>query len=389
MSIAPAANTSLFSIKNPFAARITQNVRLNQAGSTKDTRHIVINLEGSGLSYQVGASLGVFPRNPASVVNELLSLLKLDPETPLTDPKLGVTTLRTILTSQIALNRVTKKFVKAVHDKLPTGTAKTDLEGIIATDELFDQFIWDRDCIDVLLEYPGAAITPEELVTLQAKANPRLYSIASSFDAHPGEVHLTLAVVRYTTHGREKLGLCSGFLGHGAELNTPTVPVYVQLSKHFHLPPTGDVPMIMVGPGTGIAPFRAFIEQRAFDGATGENWLFFGDQHRTSDFLYEDELTAFQKKGVLSRLDTAFSRDQANKIYVQDRMREHGAELWKWLQNGAYFYICGDAKRMAKDVHQALLDIATQHGGLSPEAAKEYIEVTLTKTEQRYLRDVY
>lgn len=385
----PTANTSLYSIKNPFLARLTENRLLNKAGSSKDTRHLVFNLEGSGLSYTPGAALGVYPKNPAAVVTQLLSLLKLDPLYPLQDAKLGATTLGAVLTSQLALNRVTKKFVKAVHDKLPVSHARADLEGIIATDELFDTFIWDRDCIDVLLEYPGATFTPEELVTLQAKANPRLYSIASSPDYHPGEVHLTVAVVKYTTHGREKLGLTSGYLGHGAELNTPTVPIYVQAARSFRLPPTGDVPMIMIGPGTGIAPFRAFIEQRCFDGAKGRNWLFFGDQHRASDFLYEEEFLAFEQKGYLHRLDTAFSRDQANKIYVQDRMRENGAELWKWLQNGAYFYVCGDAKKMAKDVHQALLDIATTHGGLSPEAAKEYIEVTLTKTEQRYLRDVY
>lgn len=390
MSNVPATTgTATYSLKNPFMACLTENRQLNKAGSAKDTRHLVIGLEGSGLTYGVGAALGVFPRNPAPVVAQLLSLLQLDPEYPVQDLKLGATTLQTVLTSQMALNRVTKKFVQAIHDKLPAGHLKTDLEGIIATPELFDQYIWDRDCIDVLLEYPGARLTPEELVTLQSKANPRLYSIASSHDAHPGEVHLTVAVVQYTTHGRKKLGLTSGFLGHGVELHTPTVPVYVQPSRHFHLPTDGNTPIIMVGPGTGIAPFRAFLEQRAYDGAKGANWLFFGDQHRACDYLYEEELAAFQQKGVLNRLDTAFSRDQANKIYVQDRMREHGAELWKWLQDGACFYVCGDAKRMAKDVHQALLDIAARHGGLSPEAAKEYIEVTLAKTERRYLRDVY
>lgn len=387
-TLAAATTVSPYSIKNPFPAVMTQNFCLNKAGSSKDTRHIVFSLEGSGLSYDVGASLGVFPRNPAPVVAELLSHLKLDPEYPLKDAKLGDTTLATVLSNNIALNRATKKFVKAVLDKLPSGHAKTDLEGIVATEELFDQYIWDRDCIDVLMEYPGATITPEELVTLQAKANPRLYSIASSPLYHPGEVHLTVAIVSYTTHGRRKIGLASGYLGHVATVHSANTSVYVQPSKHFHMPPNGDVPMIMVGPGTGIAPFRAFIEHRAVTGATGLNWLFFGDQHRASDFLYEEELTDFQKKGVLTRLDTAFSRDQATKIYVQDRMREHGAELWKWLQDGAYFYVCGDAKKMAKDVHQALLDVAMQHGGLSLEAATAYVDA-LAKTEHRYLRDVY
>lgn len=392
MSIVPAATATTtipYSLKNPFLARITENRLLSKHGSSKDTRHIVISLENSGLTYVPGASLGAFPKNPPYIVSELLALLKLDPAYPITDAKLGETTLDQVLSSGLALNRVTKKFVKAIHDKLPAGESKHDLGEIILSDELFDQYIWDRDCIDVLLEYPGASITPEELVTLQSKANPRLYSIASSIDYHPNEVHLTLAVVTYNTHNRQKFGLASGYLGHGAELNTPTVPIYIQASKHFYLPPSGDIPMIMVGPGTGIAPFRAFLEQRSFNGDKGANWLFFGDQHRATDFLYEEEFHQFLQSGTLKRLDTAFSRDQPQKIYVQDRMREHGAELWKWLRDGAYFYVCGDARRMAKDVHQALIDIAMQHGQLSPDAAKEYVEVTLAKTEHRYLRDVY
>jgi sulfite reductase (NADPH) flavoprotein alpha-component len=199
---------------------------------------------------------------------------------------------------------------------------------------------------------------------------------------------MTIAVVKYHTHGRQKYGLASGYLGHGQAMHVDEVPVYIQPTKHFHMP-ANDANIIMVGPGTGIAPFRAFLEHRGIEGATGKNWLFFGDQKRSSDFLYEKDFTEMQAKGLLTRLDTAFSRDQAEKIYVQDRMRESGAELWKWLQEGAYFYVCGDAKRMARDVHQRLIDIAQEHGGLTPEAAKQYVEVTLAKTEKRYLKDVY
>jgi sulfite reductase (NADPH) flavoprotein alpha-component len=391
MSIATASSAaaSLYSIKNPFPARMIENRRLNTTASIKDTRHIVLGLEGSGLTYQPGAALGVYPKNPPQLVDTFLSLLHLDPQYPIQDPKLGTTTLQNVLTSQYALNRVSRKFVKAISEKLPPGHARTDLEGIVATEELFDPYVWDRDVVDVLLEYPGARLVAEELVTLLPKANPRLYSIASSIDYHPNEVHLTVAVVHYLTHGRQKFGLASGYLSHTAPLRTSAVPIYVQPSKHFHLPPTNDTPLIMVGPGTGIAPFRAFLEQRAFEGARGRNWLFFGDQHHASDFLYEEELLEFQKRGILTRLDTAFSRDQADKIYVQDRMRENAAELWLWIQDGAYFYVCGDARRMAKDVHQALIDIVAQQSGMTAEASRQYVEVTLAKTEHRYLRDVY
>jgi sulfite reductase (NADPH) flavoprotein alpha-component len=207
--------------------------------------------------------------------------------------------------------------------------------------------------------------------------------------AHPEEVQLCIAIVRYETHGRKKSGLATGFFADCAELRRKDIPVYVQESKSFRLPEDGATDIIMCGPGTGIAPFRAFLEQRTLDGATGRNWLFFGEQHRATDFLYGDELLDFQKKGKLYRLDLAFSRDQPHKIYVQHRMREQAKELWAWLQNGAYFYVCGDAKRMAKDVHQTLIDIAREQGGLSPEAAADYVNTTLMRTEKRYLRDVY
>ena len=250
-----------------------------------------------------------------------------------------------------------------------------------------DQYVFTRDYIDVLNDFPQATFSEEEFMGLLTRANPRLYSIASSPVKHPNEVHLTVAVVRYKTHDRTKLGLASGYLGCCVPFENK-VPVYVQPTRHFHLPDSTTA-MIMVGPGTGIAPFRAFLEHRQAHGHKGKNWLFFGDQKAATDFLYGEEFEEYQKQGFLTRLDTAFSRDQAHKIYVQNRLLENSAELWKWLQEGAYFYVCGDAKRMARDVHQALIDIAQKEGSLTPEAAKEYIEVTLTKTEKRYLKDVY
>jgi sulfite reductase (NADPH) flavoprotein alpha-component len=244
--------------------------------------------------------------------------------------------------------------------------------------------------VDILKEFDEAHFeSPEAFLSQLSPIPPRLYSIASSLAAHPDEVHLCVAIVRYETHGRKKTGLCSGFLADHAELHAKNIPIYVQESRHFRLPKDGARDIIMVGPGTGIAPFRAFLEQRAAEGAKGRNWLFFGEQRRASDFFYEDEFTAWQKKGVLTRFDTAFSRDQAQKIYVQHRLKENARELWAWLQSGAYFYVCGDAHRMAKDVHQALIDIVREQGNLSVEAASDYVNVTLMKTEKRYLRDVY
>jgi sulfite reductase (NADPH) flavoprotein alpha-component len=370
------ATPSVHNRANPYKAQITANYCLNAPGSAKETRHVVVDLGQSGISYVPGDSLGVVPRNFPGVVDELLSHLALDPATPVDQPT-GPVALRDLLITQYSLNRVSKKFVKGLLEKLPEGEKKTKLAEIVGNEEAFD----------VLIDYPHK-LTAQEFLPLANKIAPRLYSIASSPKAHPGEVHLTIAIVNYTTHGRAKFGLASGYLGHGQEPNKNEVPVYIQPTKHFHMP-AGDANIIMVGPGTGIAPFRAFLEHRAIEGATGKSWLFFGDQKRATDFLYEKEFEAMLEKGTLTRLDTAFSRDQAEKIYVQDRMGESGAELWKWLKEGAYFYVCGDAKRMAKDVHQKLIDIAREHGGLTPEAAKEYIEVTFAKTEKRYLKDVY
>jgi sulfite reductase (NADPH) flavoprotein alpha-component len=371
---------------NPFKARIIANYSLSGEGSNKDTRHIVVHLGGSGITYVPGDSLGVVPRNMTGAVDELLTHLALDPATSIEQPT-GAVSLRDVLIHQYVLNRASKKFVKAVAERLAEGEKKKQLAEIVGNDEAFDDYLFTRDYTDVLIEYPVAFSAPEFL-TLVNKIAPRLYSIASSPKAHPGEVHLTVAVVNYTTHGRLKYGLASGFLAHGQTLNADELPVYIQPTKHFHMP-APDAAIIMVGPGTGIAPFRAFLEHRMVEGATGKNWLFFGDQKRASDFLYEAEFLEMQRQGILTKLDTAFSRDQAEKIYVQNRMQENGAELWKWLQEGAYFYVCGDAKRMAKDVHQMLITIAQEHGGMTPEAAKEYIEVTFAKTEKRYLKDVY
>jgi sulfite reductase (NADPH) flavoprotein alpha-component len=384
----PPAAASAFSRTNPFPAKLTENRALTRPGSNKDTRHLVVNIDGSGLNYAVGDSLAVYPRNRPEIVDSLIETLGFDPKEIIPLQGGAQKTLKAALTENFALNRVNKKFIRLHVEKLPDGDFKDKLSILIADEAALEEYAYTRDYVDVLLEYPDGKWTAPDFVATLIRSNPRLYSIASSPDAHPGEVHLTVAVVQYTTHNRKKYGLASGYLANNVPLNEPAIPVYVTPTKHFHLP-AGDVPLIMVGPGTGIAPFRAFLEQRLHNGDKGKNWLFFGDQRRSTDFLYEEEFEAWKASGHLTKLTTAFSRDQSEKIYVQHRMIQEGADLWQWLQDGAIFCVCGDAKNMAKDVNKALIEIAMAHGGLSIEGATKYIEVTLAKTEKRYLKDVY
>ena len=389
MSEVSSPSVSPYNRKNPFLAELIRHERLTKAGSEKDTRHFVLNLAGSGLSYTPGDSLAIIARNSPQLVEEVIELLGFDGKTPVKDSKGRNVSFRQALAESYILNRATKKIMSGLSERVPQGEQRNKLMEIVDNGEVLNEYVHTRDYVDILTEFNEVHFeSPEAFISQLSPIPPRLYSIASSLAAHPDEVHLCVAIVRYETHGRKKTGLCSGFLADHAELHAQNIPIYVQESRHFRLPKDGARDIIMVGPGTGIAPFRAFLEQRAADGAKGRNWLFFGEQRRASDFFYEDEFAAFQKKGVLTRFDTAFSRDQAQKIYVQHRLKENARELWAWFQSGAYFYVCGDAHRMAKDVHQALIDIA-QEQGLSANAASEYVNVTLMKTEKRYLRDVY
>jgi sulfite reductase (NADPH) flavoprotein alpha-component len=388
----PAPNTPqlVYSRKNPFLAELLKHDRLTRSGSLKDTRHLVLNLAGSGLKYTPGDSLGAFGRNPGYLVDELLSVLRFDGERTVKDPKGHAVTLCENLVQNFTINRANRKIMVALAQRVAQGEQRNRLMEIVDNEEVLNDYIHSRDYVDVLRDFPeGRFETPEEFLTQLSPVTPRLYSIASSQQAHPGEVHLCVAVVRYDTHGRPKKGFASGFLADHTEVFVKNIPVYVQEARTFRLPADHSRDIIMCGPGAGIAPFRAFLEQRAAEGARGRNWLFFGEQHRATDFLYEDELLNWQRGGRLHRLDLAFSRDQDHKLYVQHRMREHAGELWNWLQNGAYLYVCGDARHMAKDVHQTLIDIAQEQGGMAAEAAAEYVNVTLMKTEKRYLRDVY
>jgi len=280
--------------------------------------------------------------------------------------------------------------MSGLAERVPQGEQRNRVMEIVDNSEVLSEYIHTRNYADILKEFDEARFeSPQALVAHLSPVVPRLYSIASSLQAHPNEAHLCISVVRYETHGRQKKGLVSGFLADDAKLGVKDIPVYVQESRTFRLPQEKSANIIMVGPGTGVAPFRAFVEQRLLEGAPGRNWLIFGEQHRSTDFLYGQEFLNYQQKGILHRLDLAFSRDQAQKIYVQHRMLENAKELWSWLQDGAYFYVCGDAKRMAKDVHQALIDIVHQQGGLAPETAAVYVNQTLMRSEKRYLRDVY
>jgi sulfite reductase (NADPH) flavoprotein alpha-component len=382
--------TAPYHRKNPYLAELIRHEPLTKAGSGKDTRHFTFNLAGSGLRYTPGDSLAVFARNSPALVEEVIALLGFDADAPVKNPKGETVPFRRALTESFILNRASKKIMSSLAEGVPQGEQRNQLMEIVDNGEVLNEYLHTRDYVDILQEFDEAHFeSPEAFLAQLSPIPPRLYSIASSLAAHPDEVQLCVAIVRYETHGRKKTGLCTGFLADHAELRVKNIPIYVQESRHFRLPADGARDIIMVGPGTGIAPFRAFLEQRAADGARGRNWLFFGEQHRASDFFYEAEFAAWQKKGVLTRLDTAFSRDQAQKIYVQHRLKENARELWAWLQSGACFYVCGDAHRMAKDVHQALIDIAREAGGLSAEAAADYVNVRLMKTEKRYLRDVY
>ncbi|MFU8848710.1 MAG: assimilatory sulfite reductase (NADPH) flavoprotein subunit [Opitutales bacterium] len=378
--LAPAGIVK-YSRKNPFPAPLKERVLLNGQGSAKETIHLEFDLEGSGLNYEAGDALAVIPQNATDLVEDLLQAAKLDGETGVT-LKDGDFSLREALTSQLDITALTKPVLTRYNE-----FAKSEkLDAIINDKKELTHYIHGRDMLDLLKDFPVDSLPADALVNCLRKLPPRLYSIASSPKAHTNEVHLTVGVVRYDANGRPRQGVCSSYLADRIEEGRE-VPVFVTPNKNFKLPADPDTPVIMVGPGTGIAPFRAFIEERKATGAKGKNWLFFGDQHYLTDFLYQTEWQDYLADGILNKLDLAFSRDQKQKVYVQDRMRENAKELYSWLLDGAFFYVCGDASRMAHDVDQALHEIVAQEGGLSEQEAMEYVKEL--KTDKRYLRDVY
>lgn len=378
-----SAAAIVYSRTNPFPSRVRVNRRLNAPDSEKDTRHFELTLEGSGLSYEVGESVAVYPTNCPDLVDEILAALGAKGDETVPNNKGAQTTLREALLRDYSITQPTPKILRAIAERASAAPLLNELLDPERKQDL-ETYLWGMETIDFLTEHPSARFEPAEFVSLLAKLQPRLYSVASSLKAYPDQVHFIIDVVTYESHGRKRKGVCSTFLADRcAECPAPIFPS----KSKFHLPEDGSAPIIMVGPGTGVAPFRAFLQERQVTGAHGRSWLFFGAQREKSDFYYQDEFEKFMADGLLTRLDTAFSRDQAHKIYVQHRMLGSAGELWKWLEEGAYFYVCGDAKRMAKDVDAALRQIIQQQGGLSVEEANAYVEKL--KSDKRYRRDVY
>ncbi len=377
-------SASPYSRKNPFPATLAVNRKLTGERSEKDTRHFEVSLKGSGLEYQVGDSLGIFPENDPELVDAILARTGLDASALVTNPAGEQVELRSALLKDFIITDPSKQLLQAVAVQDPSAAFMNELLDPSTKSEL-ENWLWGRDVLDVLNEFT-LTFTPEEFVKVLRKLQPRLYSIASSQTVVGEQVDLTVALVRFEAYGRERSGVCSVFLAERAE-GEGRVPVFVHSAKHFRLPEDPATNMIMVGPGTGIAPFRAMLQERKASGATGKNWLFFGEQRSATDFLYQDEFEGYLADGTLSRFDTAFSRDQDFKIYVQHRILEAADELYQWLEGGAYFYICGDAARMAKDVDVALHQVVEKAGGKSVEEAAAYIDAL--KKAKRYRKDVY
>ncbi|NHP15485.1 molybdopterin-dependent oxidoreductase [Rhodococcus sp. IC4_135] len=381
--ISPAMSAPLqYNKKAPLATALTRNIVLNRPGSSKDVRQLGFHLPDDTVSYEAGDALGVWPRNSSPFVDEWLTLTGLDGEETVDLRQHGSMTLRTALTERLEITRISSDMIRFVHQR----TRDSDLAELLKPENVstLKDWSWGRQSVDILAQSPVRAST-DEWLSLLKPLQPRLYSISSSPKENPREVQLTVSAVRYNIAGVPRRGVCSTYLADHA--HDDDIGIYVQKSTHFRPPSDPETPMIMVGPGTGIAPFRAFLHERRALGHTGPNWLFFGEQHAATDFYYREEIEELRKDGFLTELDLAFSRDQADKVYVQDRMRERGALLWEWLQKGAHFYVCGDANRMAKDVDSALNGVVAQHGKLAPRSAEAYVKAL--SAEKRYVRDVY
>ena len=376
-----SSEVEAYSRRNPLTTSLVANDLLTGEGSAKEVRRLAFDLPTGTLTYAAGDALGVLPSNASTLVDEWLAATGLDGEF-LVNVGSGETSLRTALTDHLEIARLTRDLLVFVSDRNDDPFLRTLVDDRAA----FTDWSWGRQSVDLLTSYPVAADVDEWLAVLRP-LQPRLYSISSSPRNRPDRVEITVSTVRFTSadSGSPRGGVCSTFLAD-SDIDTP-VRVFVQPNSKFGPPADSDAPAIMIGPGTGVAPFRGFLHDRAASGASGDNWLFFGEQRRASDFLYRDELGELSEAGVLDRLDVAFSRDQAEKVYVQDLMRENAAELWSWIRRGAHVYVCGDASRMARDVDVALREIVAQQGRLAPHSADQY--VTALAADNRYVRDVY
>ncbi|MDG0969736.1 MAG: sulfite reductase subunit alpha [Porticoccaceae bacterium] len=372
---------SLWNRKNPYPAVLKVNSLLSGKSSAKEIRHYEFDLSNSGITYETGDALNVMPVNDKRLVEALLKRLSVSGELMVEGHD---RTLSELLTYQFEISTPSRNLIAAVQEK-----AKDEMFSHVlkhGDKEALADFLWGKDTLDLLNINPQVSFSAEKFLTLLKPLQHRAYSISSSPNMHIGSVHLTVASVRWESNDRDHLGVCSTFLADRVH-DKSTVGVFVSPNKAFRIPADDEASMIMVGPGTGVAPFRAFLEEREFRKASGKNWLFFGDQTRASDFIYQEQLLEMEKNGLLTRFDTAFSRDQEEKVYVQNKMHDNATELFRWLENGAYFYVCGDATRMAKDVDRALCDIVAAQGNMAADKATDYINNL--KREKRYLRDVY
>ncbi|UJL47711.1 assimilatory sulfite reductase (NADPH) flavoprotein subunit [Virgibacillus sp. NKC19-16] len=379
------AEKSNFSRANPFNAEILENLDLNGSGSNKETRHLELSIEGSNLAFEPGDSLGIIPENDPVLVDKLIDEMNWDPEETVPVNKKGDTrALRDALLTNFEITRLIKPLVEQAAQLF----RNDGLSELVRTgrEEELKAYLVGRDLLDLIKDFPPREVPPSEFVQILRKIPARLYSITSSYKANPEEVHLTIGTVRYNAHGRNRLGVCSGQSAERAELGS-LLPIYIQRNPNFKFPADANTPVIMIGPGTGVAPFRSFLEEREETGVDGKTWLFYGDQHFSTDFLYQVEWQKWLKEGVLSRMDVAFSRDLAEKVYVQHLMLEKSEELYQWLKEGANVYVCGDEKRMAKDVNHTLITILEQEGGMSYEEAEVYLKDM--RQQKRYQRDIY
>jgi len=382
---ASAPVKSEYTRANPFMAEVLDNLNLNGRGSDRETRHLELSLEGSGLTYAPGDAVGVYPQNDPSLVDDIISFLQWNAEEAVPAGKAGETaSLRTALLHHYEITVLTKPLL----EKAVAFSGNVKLAELVKPEnkEELKAYMNGRDLLDLLRDFGPWTLKAQDVATLLRKLPPRLYSIASSLSAHPEEVHLTIRKVEYEAHGRERKGVCSVYTSERLQ-SGDKLPIFIQQNPNFKLPVNPDTPVIMVGPGTGVAPFRAFMEEREESGAAGKTWLFYGDRHFVTDFLYQTDWQRMLNDGVLSKLDVAFSRDSDEKVYVQNRMLEHGEELYQWLQEGAHVYVCGDEKHMAHDVQAALISIIGQYGGKSAEEAAAYLSGL--QEQGRYQRDVY
>ncbi len=383
---ASTSHVSKYTRNQPYLSEVLVNERLTGPDSEKETIHVELALE-DGMTYTPGDAVGIIPTNRDVVVEGVLKALGFTGSERVLDHYKVEISLDEAVRTRLAIGKLARgsvnQFAKLCGENAPAG-----LKALLGVDNkaAAEEYVWGREFVDLITDFPGIITDPQQLFNILQRLTPRMYSIASSQDAHPGQVHTTVRVVRYNSHGADRQGVCSGHLGERCQVGK-VMPIFLHENNAFRLPEDTSAPVVMIGPGTGIAPFRSFLEHRQVHGEPGRNWLFFGEQRSISDYLYKDQFAEMQKQGVLTRLHTAFSRDHLKKVYVQDRMQENAAELFEWLETGAYFYVCGDATRMAKDVETALLDVIAKGSKGTLEYAAEYLAAM--KKQKRYQRDVY